>query len=262
VLAGLLDLLYPPRCSVCRLRSGETLCSRCRLEFTPVPPPFCLRCACPLSVGAARMCQQCRTGETLFAAARSLTLFDGRMRTAIHRLKFGGRRELGPILGELLAVFVRQTDSLGHPELVVAVPLHPARLRERGYNHALLLAQPVARMLGVPLMAEGLVRVGATIPQTVLRREQRWANVFNAFRVPAASGDVVRGRSVLLVDDVLTSGATAAECARTLLLGGATAVYVVTLARAMPPGAVGPTAASDGGGGADSRRAIREARPR
>ena len=181
------------------------------------------------------MCHQCRIGETPFAAARSLTLFEGRVRTAIHRLKFEGRRELGPVLGEMLAFFVRQTAALGHPDLIVPVPLHARRQQERGYNHASLLAQPVSRALGAPLLADGLVRIAATAPQTELRREQRWANVFNAFRANGASADQLPGHAVLLVDDVLTTGATAAECARTLLCAGAASVHVATLARAMPP---------------------------
>jgi ComF family protein len=157
------------------------------------------------------------------------------MRTAIHRLKFEGRRELATPLGNLLASFVCRTPALGRPERVVPVPLHPARQRARGYNHALLLAQPVARALGVPLLPHGLARVVDTVPQTALHRADRWANVTDAFRAgsePAA----LCGRSILLVDDVLTSGATAAACARTLRAADAGAVYVVTVARAQPPG--------------------------
>ncbi len=242
-MVALLDLLYPPRCSVCRATGADPLCPRCRLEFIPVPAPFCLRCGCPLRITVARLCPSCRTEEPPYLAARSLTLFEGRMRRAIHRLKFEHRRELGPPLGDLLAFFVQQTAALGRPELVVPVPLHPGRQQERGYNHALLLAQPVARALTIPVLADGLLRVSATAPQTTLRREQRWANVFNAFRVSAECADGVRGRFILLVDDVMTSGATAAECARVLRQSGAARVAVATLARAAPPEEEAVTAA-------------------
>jgi len=236
VLAGLLDLLYPPRCLVCRGPGGESLCVSCRLNFTPVPPPFCLRCACPLpTIGVSSTCRPCRSGEMPFAAARALALFEGKMRTAIHRLKFEGRRDLGPVLGEMLAAFVRRSGALGCADVVVPVPLHAARRQERGYNPALLLAEPVARDLGAGLLADGLTRVAATGPQSELRREQRWANVAAAFAVPRKSVGQLQGRAVLLVDDVMTSGATAAECARTLLCAGVASVHVATLARAMPP---------------------------
>ncbi len=170
-----------------------------------------------------------------FAAARALALFEGTMRTAIHRLKFEGRRELAPILGHHLASFVRGCDVLGCADVVIPVPLHAARQQERGYNHALLLAERVAGELGATLLADGLRREVATAPQSELRRGQRWANVKGAFSIPPESVGEVRGRDILLVDDVMTSGATAAECARTLLGAGAASVYVATLARAMPP---------------------------
>ncbi len=159
-------------------------------------------------------------------------LFEGRLRSAIHRFKFEGRMELGQILGDLLAGFVRGAPTLVDSDLVVPVPMHHRRQRARGYNHATLLAEPVARALRVPLAERALIRLTATAPQTALRRAERQANVRGAFALPPEGADLVRGRSILLVDDVLTSGATAAECARVLLHAGAAAVRVATLARA------------------------------
>lgn len=159
-----------------------------------------------------------------------MALFEGQLRTAIHRLKFEGRRELGPVLGGLLAGFVRGAPALAAADLLIPVPMHRIRLSERGYNHAALLAQPVAEALRAPFTEGALMRVTATAPQSGLRRDERHANVCGAFGLPPAGADIVRGRSILLIDDVLTSGATVAECARVLLASGAAAVRVATLA--------------------------------
>lgn len=178
------------------------------------------------------MCGRCRSEAVPFAAARAMALFEGRLRSAIHRLKFEGRMELGPILGDLLAGFVCGVPALADPDIVVPVPMHRIRLSERGYNHATLLAQPVAEALRAPFTEGVLMRVTATAPQTGLRRDERHANVRGAFGLLSAGADIVRGRSILLIDDVLTSGATVAECARVLLASGAAVVRVATLAMA------------------------------
>lgn len=184
----------------------------------------------------------------------------------MHRLKFEGQRDLGPALGRMLAAFVRVAPALGGADLVVPVPLHAARQRERGFNPALLLAAPVAESLALPLLPTGLERTVPTAPQSALGVRQRWANVAGAFTVPAQDAGRLRGKSVLLVDDVMTSGATAAECARTLRRAGAGRVAVATLARATPPEARPPGAAEDAmrsgaAGGGGRQGAVREARP-
>lgn len=228
-------MLYPPRCVVCRTVGEGPLCARCRAGFAPVPVPFCCRCACPLGGSEASLCRTCTDRTPPFAAARALAVFEGSVRTAVHRLKYQGRRELGPVLGRMLAAFVREAPALGEADLVVPVPLHASRERERGFNPALLLAAAVAEALDLPLLPSGLERTVPTAPQSALGLRQRWANVAGAFSVPATGAGMVRGRAVLLVDDVMTSGATAAECAAALRRAGAGRVAVVTLARATPP---------------------------
>ena len=258
MLTALLDLLYPQRCRVCRTRGTPVLCELCRSDFAAVSPPFCPRCGCPRT-GTADRCAPCRSGDVPFAVARSMALYEGRLRAAIHRLKFDGRGELGPILGDLLAAFVRQNADLKAPDLVVPVPLHPSREAERGYNHAALLALPVASALGVPLVPRALLRVALTAPQSELRRAARRRNVQGAFRVGRAVAEI-RRKAVLLVDDVMTSGATAAECARTLLEAGADAVAVATLARAVPPRGAVRSLRSGAAGATGSRKIAPAAR--
>ena len=256
MLRQILDLLFPRRCGVCGEPGPAVLCGRCRSAFQVIRPPICPLCGCPLPSPAGH-CADCRRDGVAFTAARSPALYAGTLRAALHRLKFDGRRELGPILGAILADFVRRETAIGHPDLVVPVPLHPTRRRERGFNHAELLAAPVAEALGCPLIPAVLERVASTPPQSTLTCARRRANVRGAFGVRAAAATGIRGRTVLLVDDILTSGATAAECARTLLAAGATEVRVATLARA-----VLTTGGPDGARGAGSPARVPEGRPR
>jgi ComF family protein len=152
-------------------------------------------------------------------------------RESVHALKFRGRRVLAAPLGDLIADLAWTTAlPYGRPELLVPVPLHPGRERERGYNQALLLARRVGRAWGVPVCADALERTLATRPQTELSAEARRANVRGAFSLRRP--EPVAGRHVALIDDVVTTGSTAAACARCLEAGGASRVGVLAVARA------------------------------
>ncbi len=157
---------------------------------------------------------------------RSAVYFEGVLREAVHRLKYYGRTILAEPLGDLMAVYWTQ-----HPmpaDVIVPVPLHTARLRERGYNQAALLAREMARQVGLALNEQTLVRQRATASQVKLDARQRRENVHDAFR---CSGDALTGKQVLLIDDVCTTGATLAACAVALHEGGARSVQALTLAR-------------------------------
>jgi ComF family protein len=152
-------------------------------------------------------------------------------REAIHAFKFGGRRTLADPLGDLLAGLGLSALPGAAPDVLVPVPLHPCRARERGYNQALLLARRLERAWGVPVAVDALRRAVATQPQADLDAAARRRNVRDAFAVH--SPELVAGRHVLLVDDVLTTGATAGECAMSLRRAGAATVGVLTVARAL-----------------------------
>lgn len=173
-------------------------------------------------------CSACNRSPPPFDAARSLAVYDGRLRRAICGLKFHGRKAAASALGGLLAVMapLEITRGVG---VVVPVPLHPARLRARGFNQSDLLARPVASMLGVPCAARALRRVHQDRPQVELRACARQGNVRNAF----APGEGTVAGTVLLVDDVFSTGSTAAACALALKDAGADRVVVLTLARAV-----------------------------
>ena len=184
------------------------------------------------------LCGSCRQGESEFDKARSYGLYTGNLRKAILRLKFHGREYLGHRLGALLA---RAWEALPEPEsaIVAPVPLHPSRRRERGFNQAELLARGLVRRLrkerrlhGLRLVAGSLRRIRATVPQVGLSVSARRENVSGVFSV--ARPEDVRNRTVVVVDDVMTTGATLSACAAALKRAGASRVLALSLARATP----------------------------
>ena len=227
--AGLLDLVYPPHCVACG-RMGAWLCAACLEAYPAFRPPWCARCGRPLP--RAGVCRACRGRSSSLRAARSVGPHVAPLRDAVHALKYEGVRALATPLAALMAA----TCSLAPLPVaaVVPVPLHPRRVRQRGYNQAALLARELARLLVLPLHEEWLERARNTPSQVGLTRAERWANVDGAFRVAAAASDAgaLAGQSVLLVDDVFTSGATLRAAAGALRSAGAEAVWAVTLTRA------------------------------
>jgi ComF family protein len=166
-----------------------------------------------------------------FEQARSFAAHDGTLRALVQRLKYDGYRPLAKPLGRFLAEAADQLSEQRF-DVVIPVPLHRKRERQRGFNQAELLAAELARLRKAPLGARDCMRVRDTPPQTGLRAAERRKNVAGAFDVPRA--ERVKGKRVLLVDDVLTTGATASACAQALRQAGASGVWVVTLARAHP----------------------------
>jgi competence protein ComFC len=219
-----LDLLFPPVCGGCG-RRGARWCQDCHQAVSRLLPPLCERCGQGLP--RAGICETCLSTPPHFTAARSWAVFEGPIRQALHRLKY--RRDLS--LGEILSrPMVRLLGELDWPvDLVVPVPLGVARLRERGYNQATLLARPLALGYGCSFRPQALSRVRETCSQVGLSIVQRRENVSGAFQ---ARTGWVSGRNVLVVDDVATSSATLDACASALLAGGAAQVFGLTLARA------------------------------
>jgi ComF family protein len=217
------------------------LCPVCRSDFRPIESPLCLRCGVPFTGGQGpdHLCGSCEKEPPCFHAARSTGAYQGALRSMIHLLKYRAHAQVAQPLGQLLWGTFRQYWSPEEIDVIVPVPLHPRRLRERGFNQASLLIREwpkLASSQGLKwsrayLAADLLQRCRQTCPQTGLDRLQRISNLARAFGI-SGHGDV-RGLSVLLIDDVLTTGATADQCARVLLSAGANAVHVLTLARAV-----------------------------
>lgn len=236
-LAAALDLVFPAICPVCETRLGagrrDPLCGACWAAIVRLTPPWCERCGLPFPTFAPRdafvsagLCQACAIETPGFAWARAAAAYEGVVRDALHALKFGGRRAMARPLGDLIV------ETLGDAvtteiEALVPVPLAAGRERDRGFNQAALLAERLGRRLAVPVESGWLRRTRATAPQTELSAGERHANVRGAFSASPA----VTGRAVAVVDDVLTTGATASECARALRAAGARCVGVISVAR-------------------------------
>jgi ComF family protein len=230
-----LDLIFPAFCPACGAPLGagrrDPLCGSCWAAMPRLRPPLCDRCGIPLGVPAPAAagqaaCLGCRVDPPPFARAQGAGTYAGSLRTALHALKFRGQRALARPLAQLIR---EQCESVFVPEVeaLVPVPLARARLRERGFNQAELIADRLGILLAVRVRRRWLVRVRDTAPQTHLTAVERRANVRGAF----AASTSVAGRHVVLVDDVLTTGATGRECARALRAAGARRVDVVTAAR-------------------------------
>jgi ComF family protein len=228
-----LDLVFPPLCPVCDGLLGkgrrDPLCGECWEALERISPPWCRCCGAPL--GIEGLCGACRRRRPRFAYARAALRYGDLAREAIHAFKFGGRRGLANPLGDLIAGLGLSALPGAVPDVLVPVPLHRRRASERGYNQALLLALRIERAWDVPVAADVLLRDVPTLPQADLDAAARRRNVRHAFTVRRP--EVIAGRHVVLVDDVLTTGATAGECARVLMRAGATTVGVVTVARAL-----------------------------
>jgi len=242
-LDWLVDWLYPPRCRACagRIhgRDAEYFCASCWTQIQLVSHPLCTICGRPFPDGSGddHTCGVCLARVPRFARACAWACYpreeleEHPLRQVVQRFKYGRKVSLGKPLGRLLAVGCRDFIQGSHFDLIIPVPLHPKRLRWRGFNQSGLLARQVSRAYGVPMDPFVLLRKKETLPQTQLSEEERRKNVRGAFALnPARSVD---GKSVLLVDDVYTSGATVNECSRTLLRAGAEEVTVLTLARAV-----------------------------
>jgi ComF family protein len=219
-----LDVLFPPRCVACG-EQGAFLCQACRETMPRALPPRCPLCWQPEQRG--EMCGRCAQARPAFEGVRSLYLYQGSVREAVHGLKYNYLSALARPMGEMMAAYL-EAEALP-VELVVPVPLFGRRRRLRGYNQSALLAREVARLGGLLLAEGGLSRRRDTAPQArSIDAEARRRNVAGAF---AADPRRVEGQRILLIDDVMTTGATLDACAQALRQADAASVWALTFAR-------------------------------
>lgn len=223
----LLDLLYPPVCLNCK-NSDSWLCPDCLAKIALIHPPVCERCGSPTSE-ENQTCEQCQDNVLQYIdAIRSAAHFENEpLRPAIHFLKYKNHKMVAAILAETLADACCRFELTG--DVILPVPLHRTRYRERGYNQSELLARQLGALLDRPVNTMSLVRVRKTRSQVELRAGERHENVADAF---ACVDDDLAGQAVLLVDDVCTTGSTLDACAYALKQAGVAFVWGVTLARA------------------------------
>jgi ComF family protein len=223
---GCIDWLYPPQCGGCN-RPGYRWCPDCQDRVQTVSGSLCEVCGIPITGGT--LCPSCREDRPAFRALRSWSVFEEPVRSALHRLKYRRNMGLGEALARPLADFaIRQGWKV---DLVTPVPLGRKRLRERGYNQVALFAWPLAVFAGWTYAPGAVRRIRETRSQVGLSAEERRQNMQAAFRADVLQ---VKGKTVLVVDDVATTGATLSACAQAFLEAGAQEVVALTVARALP----------------------------
>jgi ComF family protein len=231
-LAACADLIMPPCCLICRsaLSDHNLLCAPCWAEVSFIRPPLCdvLGIPLPFDTGGRTISAAAAARQPPYERARAVAHYSGAMRTLVHQFKYADRHDARALFGRWLAEAGR--ELVAGADLIVPVPLARLRLLSRRFNQAAILAQQLSRQTGLPVAPQALERTRATPSQVGLTQDQRRRNVAGAFRVPERRRSAVSGRRVLLVDDVITTGATAEACARALKRAGAARVDVLALA--------------------------------
>lgn len=235
-----IDIIYPPRCAICqkflwkdraKVDQEELLfCQSCFDGFSKIISPLCPVCGKPFAseVEEDHFCEDCLRKRPFYDAARAPYCYEGGIMEAIHQFKYAGKSHLAQSLGPLLTSFARRWMNKTDGYLMMPVPLHPRKLRERGFNQSLLLARYAAPLLGTELDFLSLRRIRYTQPQTGLKSEERRKNVRKAFEI--TDKKALKGRTIFLVDDVTTTGNTLNECARILKRAGSKEVFCLVLA--------------------------------
>jgi ComF family protein len=231
-LAACADLVVPPCCLVCRgpLSAHHLLCAHCWREVHFIRPPLCdvLGMPLPFDTGGRMVSAAAMAHPPAYARARAVAHYSGAMRTLIHQFKYADRHDARALFGRWLAEAGR--DLIASVDVVAPVPLSRWRLLSRRFNQAAILAQELSRHTGLAVDLRLLQRSRSTPTQVGLTRDQRRRNLAGALRVPRGRRASVEGRNVLLIDDVITTGATVEACARALLRTGAARVDVLALA--------------------------------
>jgi len=235
--AGVLDALLPPQCLGCGtlVGGGGVLCPSCWETVTFLSPPQCDACGLPFEYdpGVGALCGACVREKPVYERARAAMIYNEASRRLVLAFKHGDRTDAAPAFGAWLARAGR--DLLADAGLIAPVPLHWSRLFTRRYNQSALLAKALGRVSGVSVTQDLLIRRRRTPPQGRMSPSARKRNVRGAFAIRKSKASLIEGKRVLLIDDVLTTGATVSASARALIAAGAEAVDVLTLARVIRP---------------------------
>jgi ComF family protein len=236
----LVDLALPPVCMACHVpvATPHGLCADCWSRLRPIERPHCERLGIPFGydIGEGALSAEAIANPPVFDRARAAVLYDEVAREIVQGLKYHDRTELARLVGRMTARAGR--DLTADAEVIVPMPLHRRRLWTRKFNQAAAIALEVGRITGLPVALTALLRVRATRPQVGLGEREREENVRGAFRVAPSGRAAIEGRRVVLVDDVLTTGATASAATRALKRAGASRVDVLTFARVAPGGPI------------------------
>ena len=236
LLNDVCDIIFPPQCLSCaenNLPAEGIFCSSCLEKIRFITGSLCPICGIPFlnSPAEGHICGKCLENNPYYTQARSMASFETIIMEAIHKFKYGRNITIGDALGSCMAAFSFPDFDYSKYSLLIPVPLHIKRLRERGFNQSLLLAQKLGKKYRLPVSFSLLKRRKFTLTQTGLNKKERGKNIKGAFAV--LDRQKVSGKNIILIDDVYTTGATINECAKVLLKAGAEQVAVLTLARVL-----------------------------
>lgn len=223
------DLLYPAHCPVCdELLSGrkEKICPSCRTHMRTVGEHYCIKCGKPLNDARTVCCSGCTAAQHGFTRGRSVFCYED-IRESVYRFKYEGRQEYASFYADETVRVLGADIASWHAEALIPIPLHKEKLKKRGYNQAALFAEALSERLGIPVLEKALVRERSTVPQKGLNREERQKNLKKAFKL--VQNDV-KLKTIILIDDIFTTGSTADAAAEAVRQAGVTDIYVVTLA--------------------------------
>jgi ComF family protein len=233
-LSAGVDLFLPPACLLCGdlLPPGfdpREFCAECQATMPPLGRSHCSCCSQPFpGTSSQHLCATCLQRPPAFSIAHAACSYQERIKDAIHQLKYRNQVNLAQPLGKLLGKALETAEVSFKPDCIIPVPLHPGRLKQRGYNQALEISRPLARKMQVPIDTTLLQRTLKTPPQQGLTAAERRSNLRNAFIVTSTTS----ARNILLVDDVMTTGETVRECCRVLMKNNISEVQVAVIGRA------------------------------
>jgi ComF family protein len=229
----LLNFLFPPQCLICDtvVVAQGTLCLECWNKVRFITDPFCACCGEPFdfTIGKDALCGGCLHERPPYGRGRSVFRYDEHSRALVLKLKYADQLHLSVIYGQWLTNFSKELIAVS--DVIIPVPLHYWRFIGRRYNQSAILANALSKQCALPVLPDGLKRIRSTQPQPGLTRKQRRDNVKGAFIAHPRHIEQIKGKTVLLIDDVMTTSATIHECSRVLLKAGAMQVNVLTLAR-------------------------------
>ncbi len=227
------NTLFPARCASCRelVEKHGALCSSCWQNIHFITDPICYKCGLPFeyNIGEMALCAACMKQKPAYTEARAIFKYDENSKSQLLAFKFHDKTQLAPVFGQWLARLASSYENKAH--FIIPVPLHYMRLMTRRYNQASLIAHALSKNSTFPVLPDTLIRRRKTMVQSGLSKKEREKNVHGAFMVPKNKREGLKGKSVILVDDVMTTGATLDACSRTLHDAGVIDVYVLTLAR-------------------------------
>ena len=233
MLSHLLNFLFPPQCLICSagVAATGTLCLDCWQQVQFIAEPYCECCGLPFdyALGKGALCGECLRERPLYGRARAVFRYNEHSKALVLKLKYADQLHLAAVYGTWLGNFGKELVAVS--DVIIPVPLHYWRFIGRRYNQAALLAGALKKHSGLPVLPDGLRRTRATQPQPGLTRKQRQDNVKGAFAVHPRHSAAIKGKNILLIDDVMTTSATINQCAKALLKAGAIQVNVLTLAK-------------------------------